>query len=489
MAAPRIFIDISDPSALGYYSSIDGTQSPGSLQFFHNDTLPREIQLIKRRPQLNAGFEAVDPTGGSLKVEIGTADAAGSPYVPTGAWAISTPAAGTATVTTAGSATQNAVFNVALGVDSIGGSFQLSFGRAQIYTATIPSNLAIKANGTIVCVDGTSLQSTYFDLPGASSALVRFWYNQAGAGVAPATPAGGTLSAITTTVAGDSAASVAALTSAAIEAHAAFTSTAVTGATITWVAAAAGVKTTTASAGTSGHTVATVSQGTNGRLDQLYFTVYDEDGSVAVWFDAASAGATGYPLGAAGARRQIRVVVAADDTATTVATAAATAIDADGKFNGTTSSAGTVTIGLTNLGELDAGSVTGMGGLAGATITTSTAGFATTAVLPWGVTVDELTAAFDDQFVFVETSPNSWRATANAKGVYSTVTLVETALIQSKYFTGTIDLTAAALTTYFATDTSAQSLPGTLEMQYIDSGGFKSTILHAPCSLVRDVIT
>lgn len=67
-------------------------------------------------------------------------------------------------------------------------------------------------------------------------------------------------------------------------------------------------------------------------LDGTFFVLYDEDGSVGVWIDVDDGGTT-IPAGAAALSRAIEVTgVVTDDTAADVATAVASAINADSKF-------------------------------------------------------------------------------------------------------------------------------------------------------------
>lgn len=85
-----------------------------------------------------------------------------------------------------------------------------------------------------------------------------------------------------------------------------------------------------AAAGTSGFTVGT-SAGTNGTpLDGKYFTLYDDVGSVAVWFDVDNDG-TSEPFH--GASRSLKVTgITAGASNATVASAIAATVNADSKF-------------------------------------------------------------------------------------------------------------------------------------------------------------
>jgi len=70
----------------------------------------------------------------------------------------------------------------------------------------------------------------------------------------------------------------------------------------------------------------------SGDLDRTFFTIYDQAGSVGVWFDIDNSGSLP-PAGALAADRQIEVTGAStDDSADSVAAALATALDADPEF-------------------------------------------------------------------------------------------------------------------------------------------------------------
>lgn len=80
-------------------------------------------------------------------------------------------------------------------------------------------------------------------------------------------------------------------------------------------------------------------------LDGKYLTLYDADGSVGVWIDTDDSGTT-EPAGSAALDRSIEVTgIATNDPAADVATAVASAINADSKFTAT-ADAGVVTVTL-----------------------------------------------------------------------------------------------------------------------------------------------
>lgn len=425
-------------------------------------------------------------TGAAAVREIQVLTMERNPYATYTGWAVGGAVAGSITAVSAGSATAFAVFRVALSATSSGGSASLTYGKSHVYDIKTAANTGIKANGQITCVDGSALNDKFFDLPGAASAIVRFWFNVSGGGTAPAIPAGGSVSAITTVLVGDTNLAVAAKVAAAIEAHADFTSTAVGGAVITWAAAAYGVKTTVAADGDTGFGVMTISQGNSGQLDQTAFIIHDEIGSIGVWFDGAGAGATGYPAAAAAADRQLRVVVAAGDTAAAVATALEAVLTADSKLTATVSgSLVRTTVDAVGLCEEPTDLSPAVSGF---TVESNTDGDATTAQIPFGATAATIQGATENFFKVVAEAPNKWVLTAAAKGALTTPTLSETGLTQPTYFSGAMPLTDSALLLALAT-TDADELVGILEVEWTDASANKSTVLQLPVRIVRDIIT
>lgn len=107
-------------------------------------------------------------------------------------------------------------------------------------------------------------------------------------------------------------------------------------------------------------------------LDGTYFIISDEVGTVGVWIDTDNSGTT-IPAGASAADRAIEVTgVVTDDTAAAVATAVASAINADSKFTASASS-GVITINSSTVGLKTAPTA----GDSGFTITQTDSGFTT----------------------------------------------------------------------------------------------------------------
>lgn len=419
-------------------------------------------------------------TGAAAVREVQVLPLIRTKYASYNAWAVTGSTAGSISSVTAGSATANAVFDLMLSSTASGGTFALTYGRSQIYNLSVPANTAVKASGTIGCVNGSALNSTYFDLPGATG-LVRFWYNVAAAGVAPSTPAGGSLQVITTVTAGDTDVLVAERTSVVIEAHADFTATA-SGATITWVSAAYGLKTTSVFAGTSGFTMGGAIAGNSGILNQAWIIIYDEVGSIGIWFDATSAGATGYPAQAAAADRQLRIVIAAGDSSTTVAGIMQTAVNADAKLT-STNTGNSVRTTVDAIGALSNPTFSIVSGLSAIT---SQTGFANTAQFNYSATASDFFALTGGKLKASQTSTGRWRLNAASVGTFATPTLNEGGLIQNIFFTGSISMAGANL--QLAMDAAGSAdIDAIMEVDFYDGFSVNLPCLRLPVKITRDI--
>lgn len=408
-------------------------------------------------------------------------------YAEYSGWTQNTPVAGALTTLVAGSTTAFATFAVAVSTDAIGGSFSLTFGKNQIYDIKVVANTAIKAAGNIGCGAGSTCMFTdqYFDLPG-NSTVIRFWSNIGGVGTPPAAPVGGSLSAITTITGLETALEMAAKIAAAVLAHAEFDAVAV-GSVVTWTAANYGPKTTNAQGGNSNLSMSGGIAGNNGRLDQTAFLMEDEVGSVGCWFDASGAGATGYPPAAAAADRQIRFVVAAGDTAGTVAGVVQTAVNADAKFT-STNTAGTNLIRVTVDAIGERGEPVALSPVIdGFTIETNQVGSIVRADIPFNATAGTVDILCGGAFVVIQLANNSWRLASRSLGVFTAPTLNESGLIIPNYFEGSITFNEAALMIALAREDG--DLPAILEITFTDALANDSTVLRLPVIFLRDMAT
>ena len=193
-------------------------------------------------------------------------------------------------------------------------------GTPTTYTVTTVADVANSLNGKYFIIRDTA-------------GTVAVWFDNNNAGTPEPTHGANRSIKIATVVTGDSASSVAAKIYAYLNQDGAFSVTAI-GSQLSIVNVQNG-NLGVGSAGTSGFTV-NRSAGTNGQpLDGKYFTIHDDSGSVAVWFDVDDNG-TAEPFH--GAKRSIRVsgiTVGSSDNA--VASAVAAAINGDSSFSASAS--------------------------------------------------------------------------------------------------------------------------------------------------------
>lgn len=192
---------------------------------------------------------------------------------------------------------------------------------------------------TTIADSSGSLDATYFILYDDAGS-VAFWYDIDNSGTtAPA----GALSAdrqveISTVNTDDDEFNVATKSQAVIDGDSAFGAT-VASNVITVTNAVGGVV-ANASDGDTGFTIATTTEGVDAisSLHQKFFVIYDQAGSVGVWFDVGNQGASA-PAGVGALDRAIAVTtIVAGDSASDVATKIAAAVDADSQFSGSASS-------------------------------------------------------------------------------------------------------------------------------------------------------
>jgi uncharacterized phage protein gp47/JayE len=206
-------------------------------------------------------------------------------------------------------------------------------GSPEIVTVTtIPDIVGSPTTFTITTVPdvGGSLHQTYFIIHDTAGS-VAVWFDVDNVGAASPTHGASRAIKVATINTNDTAATVANKIAVMINTDSAFSAT-VLGNIITITNAQNGAL-PAALSGTSGFGVATT-VGTNDiSLDRRYFIIYDDNGSVAVWYDV---GNDSSPEPFHGADRSIKVSgVMPGDSAATIAAATATAINLDPKFTAT----------------------------------------------------------------------------------------------------------------------------------------------------------
>lgn len=180
---------------------------------------------------------------------------------------------------------------------------------------------------TVADVAG-SLHQKYFKIAD-SQGSVAVWFDVNNTGVSPPPHGANRAIKVATIVTGDSAVTVANKIAAIVALDVAYTVGVISN-QITITNTING-NFTAATADTSGFTVATSAGTADTSVNGTYFTIYDDAGSVAVWYDVDNQGT---PEPFHGADRSIRVGgVSAGDSAATVAAATVAAINPDSQFS------------------------------------------------------------------------------------------------------------------------------------------------------------
>lgn len=200
---------------------------------------------------------------------------------------------------------------------------------ADMVTPAVPEVVSV----TTVPDTAGSLHLKYFILYDDVGS-VGVWYDIDNAG--GTAPAGALAAArqieISTVNSNDDEFNVAQKTQVVIEADAKFAATVASN--VVTVTNSVGGARTDATVGDSGFTIGISTQGVNAisSLNDKYFVLYDDVGSVAFWFDVDNGGSP-MPTGAGSANRQVEInTIAQGDVATAIATKVAAAVNADVKF-------------------------------------------------------------------------------------------------------------------------------------------------------------
>lgn len=204
-------------------------------------------------------------------------------------------------------------------------------GSPEVYTVTtIADVIGTPTEYTVDTVADTagSLHLTYFTVYDTQGS-VAVWYDIDNTGAPPPPHGANRAIKIAGVFSNDSANDVATKTGQVLALDNAFTVGVITNQiTITNVSNGA---LASASSGTSGFATATSAGTADASVNGKYFMIYDEDGSVAVWYDVSNSG-TIEPFH--GANRSIRVTgVNFGDNAATVAAATVAAVNPDLQFN------------------------------------------------------------------------------------------------------------------------------------------------------------
>ena len=364
-----------------------------------------------------------------------------------------------------------------------GGTFRLTFARGSTFTIACLPNTRTNPEISFIAPTYTDVIGEYFDWED-DDGPVRFWFDN-GVVADPPTPAGGRLVPIdvsgTPTIA-----QVADEIAAAANAETGIFTATIDGSTnrvyITLIDVAKVYA--DAQAGTSllsiTQEVSAAGDTGGGAIHRKVFTLPEPLGNVAVWYDSQS-DAANIPTTAYAAARQLRVVIAANDTAAQVATATASALAASG-FTGASASSALVTATCASSGDL--GEATA--GTSGFTITKTINGSSLAVELPWDTDASSFYSALGEQFAVTKKGVGSWRLIASELGAISAPTLVETGLVIPRYFAGQITVKDVALDLAFS-EATGDLTEGRFEVKYTDAATYQSTVLNMPMTVLRDI--
>lgn len=187
------------------------------------------------------------------------------------------------------------------------------------------TDITCTAQGATISTIGSSEYFTLYDDVG----MVVFWYDIDNAGSAAPTVVGASRYVeIATVITGDSASVVASKTAVVVGSDLKFSATAL-GNVVTVTNSFNGPVTLGSAGPNTGFSITLNSAGTpDVSIGGLYFLLADQNGSVAVWFNVNSE-----PEPPHGADRSIQVLITAGDSASTVATKVAAAINGDVEFS------------------------------------------------------------------------------------------------------------------------------------------------------------
>lgn len=427
-------------------------------------------------------------TGTASVKEVQTVRLLRAPYAFSSDWTLTSPS-GSVTVTAlaAGSMTTRAVFDVALPAEVNGGSFRLTTGKAQQtrFSFGVSNTAGRKQVFTVTPVAdvSNSLRNTFFDI-GDASGPVRVWLDVSSGSAAPPTPSGGRLIEVDIAT-NDTAATIASAIQAKLDAEAQFVSVldTTTRARVTQISI--GERPAPADGTAPSNTGFAFAVAISGSFDYYvgkYFVLPDQNGSVAVWFTDGTAVST-IPAAALNYTRALSVTIASADSAITMATTTAAAIDADAEFAASASgSAVTVTDAATGPRTVLAAIGTALGAIA-----TLVTGLTVTVEVPFNSTAENLADMLSSYFEVTSVDATQWRLVAGSNGAWSTPTADSTALQFPKYFVGRISLATVEMARAFS-DAGTETISPQLEIQYTDPNGYIATVYKAEVTVSKDVI-
>lgn len=346
-------IDIDDPQKDGLYRDIDSV-----AKFAWPHFVEKEGPVIKFRPvRRSDAIEPEAPPWDDCNTQAADIRATvGTPHnvlagIATADFTNDTAGVITVISRQTGTATKRNVQRIHIDnhVVPTDGNIIINFNRPEIVNVTAKNNKGtaqvFQAEFTTADVAGDH-HLTYDDWADASGP-VRVYFDNGTGGGPPAVPAGGRLLQVIY-VNNDTAATLAAKVKAKLILDAVFSPVYAAASVVKLIVTdtAKGPRTFPfqSSVAPTGITYGAITPGAAGPLTGKTFKLFDQNGSIGVWFQV---GGAAIPVAAADCNRSIAVTVTDNDTNAAVATAIATAVDADAEFTATVS--GTTLVVITDV--------------------------------------------------------------------------------------------------------------------------------------------
>ncbi len=387
-------------------------------------------------------------------------------------------ATGAATITEvqAGSATRKEVQSITFNVGAYDGTYTLNWTKAAQYTVTASANTggALEVSTvTFVNDTGGNKNGHYFDVYEDPINVRRVYLYNGVTDIVPPTPANGSVTRVTYAN-GDTASTIAPAVQAAVDALAQFTAS-VAGAIVTISTV---VKADVPSiSGNADFTYAVVQAGSNPALTGKYFSVPGNNEIVGIWMNT---GGQQQPSDA-DATRWIEVT-ATSATASGIASAIQTAVDADAAFAASVSGA-KVTI-TDSTGGARETSIDAQN--SGFGVLRTVAGGSVTGTVPFNATEEQIELALDNNWQAKRKS-NGFTLTNRIPGDVALIAIDITQLIFADAVDVQLNLSTANMTYAFAeTDDDELTLTYQVRIQY--SGGQPVTIYKERIKVDRSVI-
>lgn len=398
------------------------------------------------------------------------------------AWIAEASGSVTRTVITQGTASEREFVKIIITGNPTGGKWRITAPQLAVHTINCIANaFGGAASYTFEFTGNTIVSGDYVDLYD-DAGPVRVWFNIAAGGGAPAAPAGGRLKEIASGTVDPN--DLGANLWAAFAADSGLEQSATTfGYTyVTIRTKVAGRYTVPVD---PGFCTFTFFQGSEGRLDGKWFSIADVNGAVGVWFNLS--GALSIPSALDDMARIIEVTGIAPNAANTaVATAIASALDADASFAAVAvGSVVTVTdaLGGPRLAPSNGDSQLG--------VRVTVPGYLVASSLPFNASAPQVRDALMNLYdvtLTVEPDLIEYALTAVNVGAQADITASDFSLIFPTYYRGDLSFNTVTMRQAFLAAGTADELTGKLEAQYQFPGEDPVKFYQAPLTVLRSLI-